>query len=71
MSLLNYNWQITTNEKNVESLSKYENTEISFQFVKETEDLQADVDIVKMNYYEFLEIFKELKKIDNHLQVFK
>lgn len=75
MSLLKYNWQISTNEKNISSLSKYDNTEISLHLVKENNDCkpedEVDVDIIKMNYYEFIEIFNELKKVDNQLQVFK
>jgi hypothetical protein len=71
-SLINHNWQIgiLEREMNKETIQKLDKVEIKVQFNTSVED-QIKQDIIKMNYYEFNEIFQNLKKIDSQLHLFK
>jgi hypothetical protein len=71
-ALLNYNWQlaIVEREKNNDSLYKLDKVEIKFQMnMMKGENVSQN--LLRMNYYEFSEIFQNLKKIDSQLHLFK
>jgi hypothetical protein len=57
-------------EKNNDSMYKLDKVEIKLQ-LNTSKDENVRQDILKMNYYEFNEIFQNLKKIDSQLHLFK
>jgi hypothetical protein len=71
-SLVNYNWQLAMveREKNKDTIHKLDKVEVVMQF---NSDDGGDIkqNLLKMNYYEFNEIYQNLKKIDSQLHLFK
>lgn len=72
-TLNDYKWQLSIIDKETDTVrcSKFDKIEISFKFeVNENLDTNNE-SLIKMNYYEFSEIYDHLKKIENQLKAFK
>jgi hypothetical protein len=70
--LINYNWQLALleREKIKDAILKFDKVEIKLQ-INSSSNGQIKQDILRMNYYEFSEIFQNLKSIDSQLHLFK
>lgn len=74
-SLISYDWQLSVIDRQKDKQftnNKLDKVEISLQ-VKSHDNNTEDAknSLLKMNYYEFYEIFQNLKKIDGQLHLFK
>ncbi len=74
-STLNYHsWQLSIIEKENLNITqtKFDKAEIALNFnLKDSNNESTSNALIKLNYFEFLEVYENLKKIDNQLQVFK
>lgn len=72
-SLSSYSWQLSAieKEKSGTNLSKLDKAEIKLNLLIAKENSCVDNKLIKLNYFEFSEIFENLKKIDGQLQAFK
>ena len=72
---LNYHsWQLSIIEKENLNITqtKLDKAEIALNFnIKDDSKENSSNALIKLNYFEFMEIYENLKKIDNQLQVFK
>lgn len=73
--LLTYNWQIAIIEREKEQFNtknKLDQVEIDMQFSSfDNNSSEYKKSLLNLNYYEFKEIFNNLKKIDGQLHLFK
>jgi allophanate hydrolase subunit 1 len=72
-NLINHNWQLSIKEReSSNNANKLDKVEIAMQFNSFDNKIgHHRQDLIKMNYYEFNEIFQNLKKIDSQLHLFK
>lgn len=77
---LSWDWQVNLveGEKNLyKSTNKYENVEINFQLknlktkTEGSETLALENKMLRLNYYEFSEMYENFKKLDQQLHMFK
>ena len=72
-SLVEHKWQLSVVEKESSGLNKtkLDNVEVGFKFSINTPQGNRNEKLLKMDYYEFSEIFENLKKVENQLKAFK
>ena len=73
--LISHNWQISIIEREKEkslTKNKFDQVEIAMQFNSfDNKSNEYKKSLLNLNYYEFYEIFQNLKKIDSQLHLFK
>ena len=73
-TLISHKWQLSVIDKESDkplNENKFDKFEIDFKFNINNHNASTEDKLLKLNYYEFSEIYENLKKVESQLKTFK